>query len=80
MNDVRGHESVKKNIYENIFNTQFNITFFKPKKDLCVKCGVYKNLSDEEKPEKEQELKLHREEITLSRVEKDKDKKVKRKT
>lgn len=29
-------------IYRKKFNTEFNISFFKPKKDLCDKCQAYK--------------------------------------
>lgn len=70
----KGKSYVKKHLYESIFNTKFNISFFKPKKDLCVKCEEYKLLSDEEKIEKEDQQKMHREEVSLSRLEKEKDK------
>ena len=59
----------KKHLYESIFNTKFNISFFKPKKDFCVKCEEYKLLSDEDKIEKEDQQKKHRE-VSLSRLEK----------
>lgn len=35
-------EPVKFNIYETIFKTEFNISFFKPKKDICDKCAEHK--------------------------------------
>lgn len=73
-NKAKGLNYVKKHLYESIFNTKFNISFFKPKKDLCVKCEEYKLLSDEEKMEKEDQHKKHREEVSLSRSEKEKDK------
>lgn len=37
-----------------------------------MKCEEYKLLSDEEKIQKEDEHKMHREEVTLSRLEKEK--------
>lgn len=35
--------------YRDVFNNEFNIEFFKPKKDQCVLCHVYKNANEEEK-------------------------------
>lgn len=40
-----------KHHYYDIFNTQFNIGFFKPKKDQCDICEGYKNATDKEKLE-----------------------------
>ncbi|KAJ8891885.1 hypothetical protein PR048_004440 [Dryococelus australis] len=37
-----------KHKYESVFNTEFNITFFRPKKDLCSLCTSYENSSQEE--------------------------------
>lgn len=34
---------VKKHLYEHIFNYEFNIGFFSPKKDQCCTCEEYKN-------------------------------------
>lgn len=33
---------VRFHLYKKIFNTEFNISFFKPKKDLCDKCEGFK--------------------------------------
>lgn len=33
----------KNNMYDSIFNQEFNKSFFKPKKDLCIICEAYKN-------------------------------------
>lgn len=33
---------VKFHLYKSIFNNEFNISFFKPKKDLCDKCEAFK--------------------------------------
>ena len=32
---------VSERMYRHIFNTNFNISFFKPKKDQCSQCNVY---------------------------------------
>ncbi|KAK6178325.1 hypothetical protein SNE40_013124 [Patella caerulea] len=46
-------ESVKEHIYRQIFNTEFNLSFFSPKKDRCDKCEEFRmkgrcNVLDEE--------------------------------
>ena len=35
--------------YRDIFNTRFNLAFFKPKKDQCPDCLHWKNLTEPEK-------------------------------
>lgn len=40
---------VLKHVYNDLFNKQQNIGFFKPKKDQCTVCEVWKNSNDEEK-------------------------------
>ncbi|CAG9769804.1 unnamed protein product [Ceutorhynchus assimilis] len=45
--------------YREIFNTEFNIGFFKPKKDQCDRCVVYAMASDNEKKELESEYQQH---------------------
>ncbi|XP_071051013.1 uncharacterized protein [Onthophagus taurus] len=37
---------VKFNIYSHIFNNEFNIGFFKPIKDLCDKCELFKTTKE----------------------------------
>ncbi|CAG4919702.1 unnamed protein product [Colias eurytheme] len=59
--------------YLYIFNTQFNIGFFIPKKDQCDVCVGYKNAPTEVKPQLEVEYKSHLEEKSLSRLEKQRD-------
>lgn len=65
---------VKETMYRHIFNTQFNISFFTPKKDQCEECESNKN-----KPENEQHDNTsflnHMEEKQLARKEKEIDKK-----
>lgn len=36
----------KRSMYASIFNQEFNISFFKPKKDLCMCCEAYKNRTE----------------------------------
>ena len=56
--------------YLQIFNTEFNIGFFKPKKDQCDFCESYKNSSEEEKVNMQQSFDKHQKEKQLSREEK----------
>lgn len=37
---------VKKSMYSHIFNTEFNLAFHRPKKDLCDKCEEFKKIQD----------------------------------
>ncbi|KAJ8678303.1 hypothetical protein QAD02_014090 [Eretmocerus hayati] len=46
-------------MYTHIFNTEFNYGFFRPKKDWCDKCFVYKNSSDAEKEADKEEYEEH---------------------
>ena len=48
-----------KHYYFDIFNTRFNIAFFKPKKDQCDCCEGYKNATDEKKEELRQSYAAH---------------------
>jgi len=65
----------KKNMYQNIFNSEFNISFFKPKKDLCMCCEAFKNVNqlDADKFDMEEKYNKHQEEKRLSRQEKEYD-------
>lgn len=62
-------------IFYRIFNQDFNISFFTPKKDLCDTCEAYKNSSDEEKILMKESYDTHIREKQLSRIEKENDKK-----
>lgn len=72
---------VSEQVYRNIFNTQFNISFHIPKKDQCDLCEKYKNTINDENLDEEQEdvVKLkyehevHMIEKNLGRGEKDND-------
>lgn len=64
----------KFSMYRNMFNYEFNLAFFVPKKDQCQTCVSFQNSSEEEKRNLEEEYETHQEEKTLSRDEKLKDK------
>lgn len=60
--------------YAKIFNTEYNIGFFAPKKDQCDQCEAYKNATEDQKTELETKNNEHLEEKDLSRKEKENDK------
>lgn len=44
------HENpVSEMIYQRIFGTEYNFSFFVPKKDQCLTCNIYNRASQEEK-------------------------------
>ncbi|KAL4718089.1 hypothetical protein ACJJTC_003948 [Scirpophaga incertulas] len=54
------NQPVKEAIYRKVFNEQFNLSFHKPKKDVCDLCSEYKaniNPSDDLKKKYEEHLK-----------------------
>lgn len=61
-------------MFYRIFTTEFNISFFIPKKDLCNLCEEYKNSSNLEKVKIEEKYSRHLREKELSRKCKEKDK------
>lgn len=70
-----GKEPAKQWLYEDIFNKEFNLSFFRPKKDLCDLCEKYKNSSEEEKKDMKHVIDQHIKNKEMSRKEKDEDKK-----
>ncbi|CAH2098128.1 unnamed protein product [Euphydryas editha] len=60
--------------FNRIFNTEFNISFFLPKKDQCDLCERFKNSDEKEKRKLIQEYEEHLKEKTLARTEKENDK------
>lgn len=65
--------SASFDMYSRIFNKNFNIGFFVPKKDQCDLCESYKNASGEHKENIETKYKQHQLEKVLSRKELDHD-------
>lgn len=61
-------------MYHKIFNEEFNISFFSPKKDQCATCATYVNASDSEKERLKDVYENHISEKDLSRNEKQIDK------
>lgn len=59
--------------YRRIFCTQYNLSFFKPKKDQCLICNEYKNAANKEEFELKYQEHLRRKEESMK--EKDEDKK-----
>ncbi|CAG4992529.1 unnamed protein product [Parnassius apollo] len=60
--------------YYNIFCTEYNMAFFKPKKDQCETCTNYTNATEEDKQIMKHDYKLHLKEKQLARDQKDEDK------
>lgn len=61
-------------IYRNVFNYSFNLSFFKPKKDQCDRCSLFKN---EDKPtiKAKADYETHRYEHKMLKAERDADRK-----
>ncbi|XP_041982815.1 uncharacterized protein LOC121739498 isoform X3 [Aricia agestis] len=59
--------------YENIFRTEFNISFYKPKKDMCSLCLSYTNANGEDKLNIEDAYLTHLREKELCRLDKEAD-------
>lgn len=56
-----------ESMYRTIFNTEFNVPFFQPQKDLCDICPRYENGSAEEKLAMDDEYQLHLKNKNLAR-------------
>ncbi|KAJ8964794.1 hypothetical protein NQ314_004601 [Rhamnusium bicolor] len=69
----RGFNFVKKPLYENIFNTEFNIDFHEPKKDQCTTCESYRNYNEVDKKQLKESYNKHLRDKNLSREQKEKD-------
>ena len=46
--------SAKESLYRKVFCTEYNFSFFHPKKDQCITCAKYNTLAGEEKDSFEQ--------------------------
>lgn len=60
--------------YSNIFNSQFNLSFFKPKKDMCQICSLYENADVDRKIELKDNYESHLKNKSLIRKIKDDEK------
>ena len=54
-----GWTPVKECYYREVFNTDFNIGFHRPKKDTCNFCSTYENSSHDEKQKLQEQYKSH---------------------
>ncbi|CAG5016528.1 unnamed protein product [Parnassius apollo] len=70
----QGVSAAHYEMYAKIFNYEFNISFFTPKKDRCELCVSYENATGSAKEELQEKYMLHQEEKDLSRIEKESDK------
>lgn len=63
---------MKELMYRHVFNTQFNISFFTPKKDQCGECESHKNKPEDNEDEQHDDTSFleHLEKKRLSRKEK----------
>lgn len=74
------HEQLERNLlftkrctYESIFNREFNISFYQPKKDQYSICETYKNSNPKEKAKSQENYDRHIANKIKSREEKAKD-------
>lgn len=72
--EAEGRPSVNYHMYADIFNREFNLSFFVPKKDQCSLCFQYNTATDEAKELIKNEFDEHLTEKVLSRKEKETDK------
>lgn len=70
----KGKPYANLTMYRHIFNYEYNIAFFSPKKDQCQTCVSYQNSNEDEKKALEKEHNRHINEKNLSREEKTRDK------
>lgn len=68
-------EVATESIYRAVFNSDFNMSFFRPKKDLCDICHGFKQSSAEEKLAAEETYQLHMKNKNSAREFKDAEKK-----
>ena len=59
----------KQHIYETIFNIEYIISFYQPKKNQCSFCELFTNFSEEEKVLRKLAFDLHQFEKSLSQTE-----------
>ncbi|KAJ8670949.1 hypothetical protein QAD02_002208 [Eretmocerus hayati] len=62
-----GQKYVNQHTYNDIFAKDFNISFFKPKKDACDTCTSYTNSTAQQKIEMQSDYDLHHKNKTISR-------------
>jgi len=76
--DVVSRDSAMKvdvSTYRKIFNTEYKLSFHRPKEDLCLLCFKYLHASQETKTAMEGEMQMHLKNKELAREQKEHDKK-----
>ncbi|KAJ8892689.1 hypothetical protein PR048_005270 [Dryococelus australis] len=56
----------KQHMYESVFNTEYNISFQRSKKDQCSRCESFKNLNEKDKLEHKELIDIHQLQKQLS--------------
>lgn len=64
----------KQWLYDSIFRTEFNWSFFVPKKDQCDLCEKYKNSNDNERDDVEMAMHMRNKELAREKKQLDKEK------
>ena len=72
---VKSRKPVSVHYYRHIFDSEYNIGFFKPKKDQCDFCTRYRNSSATEQSEMKERFEEHQENKAKVREMKEEDKK-----
>ena len=60
-------------VYRKVFCTEFNLSFYKPKKDQCNECETFKNRTADEKEQQKEAHEKHIEQKQVAQDEKKKD-------
>ena len=60
-------------VYRNVFCTEFNLGFYRPKKDQCIECVNYKNKSAEERAQVQDAYDMHIKSKDRAQMEKKRD-------
>lgn len=71
---AQGMQAANYHMYNDIFNSEYNISFFVPRKDMCNFCFKFNQSSNEEKEKLKLEFENHQKEKNLCRTEKINDK------
>ncbi|XP_039284294.1 uncharacterized protein LOC120351365 [Nilaparvata lugens] len=73
LKESEASKKVSESMYRYIFNNEFNLSFFMPKKDLCAFCEKFKNADSEDKIKLKEKFEAHEKNKILSRKEKEND-------
>lgn len=68
--NAKGLPTAKLSMFARIFNTEYNLSFFTPKKDQCELCTAFENAQNKDKETLRLKYETHQREKQLSRIEK----------